>query len=162
MQSSRVALMEISDNESTPRAEESRRKSGRAVRAPEKYEPDLAASQINGTAKRKRSDAGDDEEEAAEIDASEEEEESDEEIESADEEELREARKRAKKAKKPVAKKPKTNGSVAHTRAPAVKQLPSRPKKSKKVALADDEAEGLYGMSSQLILSLASYLCCYS
>lgn len=147
--------MEISDNESTPGAGVSRRKSGRAVRAPEKFAPE-PVSQTNGTAKRKRSDVGDDEEDV-ENDASEdEEEESDDEPESADEEELREARQRARKAKKPVAKKPKTNGSVAHTRAPAVR-LPSRPKKSKKVTLADDEAEGLYGISKQLIQLLITY-----
>ena len=53
-------------------------------------------------------------------------------------------RKKAKTPRKPTAKKPKVNGTALHDKAPAV-SLPSRPK-AKKVAIADRNAQGLYGM----------------
>jgi hypothetical protein len=145
MTTSRTPLMDISNNDmtSTPVATGSRRKSGRAVKAPEKFVPDAPSSQAGpANSKRKR-------EEDAENDASdvedEEEEESDDTIDSAGEEDGRETRKKAKTAKKPAAKKAKVNGNVSHEDAPAVK-LPNRPKKAgKRVAIADKDAEGLYG-----------------
>ena len=135
--------MDISNNDvtSTPVATGSRRKSGRAVKIPEKFVPDAPSSQQgSASAKRKRG------EEDAENDASDvdEEEESDATVESAAEEEVREIRRKAKTTKKPAAKKPKVNGTATHEEVPAVK-LPARPKKAKKVAIADKSAEGLYG-----------------
>jgi cohesin complex subunit SA-1/2 len=145
MTTSRTPLVDISNNDmtSTPVATGSRRKSGRAVKVPEKFVPDAPSSQAGpASAKRKR-------EEGAENDASdvedEEEEERDDTIDSAGEEDGRDTRKKAKIAKKPAAKKPKVNGTASHGDAPAVK-LPNRPKKAgKRVAIADTDAEGLYG-----------------
>lgn len=137
--------MDISNNDvaSTPAEAGSRRKSGRAVRAPEKYIPEATSSQ-NGLAKRKRGDEGAEEgaSDSEEID-----EDSDDSVESASEEELKEGRKKAKKpAKKPALKKPKVNGSLRNDASSAVR-LPNRAKKPKKVAIADRTAEGLYGES---------------
>ncbi|KAI9052181.1 hypothetical protein LZ554_003541 [Drepanopeziza brunnea f. sp. 'monogermtubi'] len=151
--------MDISNNDaaSSPIALGSRRRSGRAVKIPEKFVPDLPSSQAaSANAKRKRGEEeeeeededGDGEGDASDIDELEED--SPEEVESAAEEELRDTRKRAKKpkakSKKPAAKKPKVNGYALHEDPLAVK-LPARPKKSaaKRVAIADDDAEGLYG-----------------
>jgi cohesin complex subunit SA-1/2 len=140
--------MDISNNDvtSTPVATGSRRKSGRAVRVPEKFAPETAPA----SAKRKRDDE-ENENDASDVDEAEA---SDATAESGEEEEPRPSRKRGKgKAPapgKPAAKKPKVNGTTAHEEedeeaAPAVK-LPSRPKTaSKKVAIADKNAEGLYG-----------------
>lgn len=140
--------MEISENDATSSqaaASSGRRKSGRAVKVPQKFVPDVPSSQLaNGDSKRKRGDLDDEDEENDTSD----DEQSEDEEQSADEEELKE---RAKKARKPAAKKArvngkaKVNGAVAHTSAPPVK-LPSRPKKSRLIALADDTAEGLYGI----------------
>ena len=135
--------MDISNNDvtSTPVATGSRRKSGRAVKVPEKFVPDAPSSQ-QGSASAKRKRGGEDAENDA-SDVDEEEEESDATVESAAEE-VREIRRKAKTTKKPAAKKPKVNGAATHGEAPAVK-LPARPKKAKKVAIADKSAEGLYG-----------------
>jgi len=136
--------MDISNNDtaSSPAAPNARRKSGRAVKAPEKFTPDAPSSQpAPSNPKRKRPAA------EAEIDASEiedEDEESESSAESAGEEELKEARRKTKSIRKPAAKKPKVNGTARSKSPPAVR-LPSRPKKAKKVAIADKEAEGLYG-----------------
>lgn len=141
--------MEISENDLTSSPHEAssgRRKSGRAVKAPEKFVPDVSSSQlVNGSSKRKRGAGGEGNEEN---DASHEgESDEDEEEESADEEELKE---RAKKTRRPVAKKaktngqPKVNGAVAHNPAMPIR-LPARPKKKgKKVTVAKEQAEGLY------------------
>jgi cohesin complex subunit SA-1/2 len=136
--------MDISNNDvtSTPVATGSRRKSGRAVKAPEKFIPDAPPSQqAHSSAKRKR------ERQEVENDASdveEEDETSDGTVDSEGEEEVREARKQPKGPRKHAAKKPKVNGTVSHEEALAVK-LPSRPKKGKKVLIADRSAKGLYG-----------------
>lgn len=136
--------MDISNNDvtSTPVATGSRRKSGRAVKVPEKFVPEAPSSQQGNTsAKRKRGGEGA-ENDASDVD--EEEEESDATVESAGEEEVREIRRKVKTTKKPAAKKPKVNGAATHEEAPAVK-LPNRPKRTKKVAIADKNTEGLYG-----------------
>jgi cohesin complex subunit SA-1/2 len=139
--------MDISNNDvtSTPVATGSRRKSGRAVKVPEKFVPETAPASV----KRKR---GDEENENDASDVDEEAEASDATAASGEEEEPRPSRKKGKgKApRKPAAKKPKVNGAAAHEEedeevAPAVK-LPSRPKAaSRRVAIADKNAEGLYG-----------------
>ena len=131
--------MDISNNDvtSTPDGG-SRRKSGRQVKVPEKFTPDVISSQANASSKRKRGG------ETLESDASEiEEEDEDSNEESAEEEEAPGPRKKSNAPRKPAAKKPKVNGNVSHEKAPAVK-LPTRPK-GKKVAIADRNAEGLYG-----------------
>ena len=146
MTTRRTPLMDISNNDvtSTPVATGSRRKSGRAVKVPEKFVPDAPSSQ-QGSAGAKRKRGGENaENDASDVDEEEEEEESDATAESAAEEEVREIQRKAKTTKKPAAKKPKVNGTATHDEAPAVK-LPARPKKTKKVAIADKSAEGLYG-----------------
>ncbi len=145
MTTRRTPLMDISNNDATssPVATGSRRKSGRAVKVPEKFVPEVTSSQPGpASAKRKRA-AEDVENDASELD--EDSEESDATVESAAEEEVREERRRAKKTKKPAAKKPKVNGTTAHDETHAVK-LPARPKNSgKRVAIAAEDVEGLYG-----------------
>lgn len=132
--------MDISntDLESSPAVRGgNRRKSGRAIKAPEL----LSSQQANNTsAKRKRgqengeNDASDIDEEAEDSESS-----------ATSVEEVRQTQKKPAKTRKPAAKKPKVNGNAAHAKAPAVK-LPNRPKKAKKVVIADKDAEGLYGM----------------
>lgn len=136
--------MDISNNDvtSTPVATGSRRKSGRAVKVPEKFVPNAPSSQ-QGSASVKRKRGGEDaENDASDID-DEDEEESDATVESAAEEEVREIRRKGKTTKKPAAKKPKVNGTATHDKEPLVK-LPARPKKPKNVAIADRSVEGLY------------------
>ncbi|TAQ88730.1 hypothetical protein B7494_g2941 [Chlorociboria aeruginascens] len=142
MTTRRMPLMEISENDATssPVATEGRRKSGRAVRVPDKFMPDMSSSQADTSVKRKRpiADVGND---ASDV---EEDEEIDDEEESLDKGEARESRKKSRKpARKPAAKKPKVNGDSSNGGAPAIK-LPNRPKKGKKVAIADASAGGLY------------------
>ncbi|KAK6594859.1 STAG domain-containing protein [Botrytis cinerea] len=146
MNTQRLPLMEIENDVSSTPVVPGRRKSGRAVKAPEKFVPDLPSSAVRSTnAKRKRSDeeAEDDASEEEEVEAEEEDEDDELEEESAGEEELKEARRKARTSKKPAAKKPKINGTASHARAPAVR-LPNRPKKAKTVVVADEDAEGLY------------------
>ncbi|EHK97901.1 putative Cohesin subunit psc3 [Glarea lozoyensis 74030] len=131
--------MDISNNDaaSSPVAASGRRKSGRAVKAPEKFQPTQLES---ASAKRKR--GGDDvENDASDID--EEVDASDTAQESAEEEESRPSRRKTKTTRKPAAKKPKVNGTSSHGTAPAVR-LPARPKKAKRVVIEDENAEGLY------------------
>jgi cohesin complex subunit SA-1/2 len=145
MSARRTPLMNISSNDvaSSPPATGTRRKSGRAVRAPEKFDPGVPSSQSGPTrAKRKR--VGEDLENDA-SDSEEVEDDSDESVESAAEEEIKEAKRKAKNtSKKPAPKKPKVNGVQSKDTAPAVR-LPNRSKKLKKVAIADGSAVGLYG-----------------
>lgn len=148
MSTQRLPLMEIENDVSSTPVVGRRRKSGRAVKAPEKFVPDLPSSAVRSTnAKRKRSDeeGEDDTSEEEQIEAEGDEGDEEKEEESAGEEELREAQRKAGNSKEPAAKKPKINGSASHRRAPAVR-LPNRPKKAKKVIIADDNVEGLYGM----------------
>ncbi|KAK0123713.1 hypothetical protein ONS95_008722 [Cadophora gregata] len=144
MTTRRPPLLDISSNDvmSSPAATASRRKSGRAVRAPEKFMPEAPSSQAgSANSKRKRTEE-DGENDASEID--DEAEASDDAIASAAEEELQEVRRKAKTTKKPAAKKAKVNGTSSREEPLAVK-LPARPKKGgKRVAIADKDAEGLY------------------
>jgi cohesin complex subunit SA-1/2 len=136
--------MDISNNDLTtpPATTGGRRKSGRAVKAPEKFIPNAPSSQQGASSsKRKRSEENG-ENDASDID--EEAEDSDSSIASVAEEEIRQSQRKTKRTKKPAAKKAKTNGTTSHEDAPAVK-LPTRPKKSKRVAIADTSADGLYG-----------------
>jgi cohesin complex subunit SA-1/2 len=147
-----------SDAASTPGATASRRKSGRAVKVPEKFIPDVPSSQAGPAgAKRKRGEE-DAENDASEIDEEEEDEEEEEEEEeddieeeeeSAAEEEIRANKRKPTKARKPAAKKAKVNGTSTHAEALPVR-LPARPKKSKRVAIADKDAGGLYGTHANI------------
>lgn len=144
MSAQRTPLMDISSNDvaSSPAETGSRRKSGRAVRAPEKFVPNATSSQTGPTSsKRKRAgaDADNDASDSDEID-----DDSEESVESAAEEELKDARRKAKPAKKPAQKKPKVNGTQSNEGGPAVR-LPTRSKKPKKIAIAGMSVEGLYG-----------------
>jgi len=116
-----------------------RRRSGRVVRTTEKL-----STEVTLNAKRKRLAELDDEDEENEL-LGDDERPSDEDDEDMAEEDA--PRRRKKKAssqparsKKPAAKKPKTNGaSSGHA-----SSLPSRPKKTVRVAIAED-GDGLYG-----------------
>lgn len=135
---------------------ESRRRSGRVVRAPEKFAPDAA----HGPAKRKRGAEldGDDAENAAPLDSDEDMSEGSlaEDGESADHESDDDAaaRRRAAKKKKakpsrprkPANKRVKTNGASAGAgKHPA--SLPSRPKKSVRIERLPEDGTGLFGQS---------------
>lgn len=133
---------------------ESRRRSGRVVRAPEKFAPDAAHS----AAKRKRGtdQDADDAENEAPLDSDEEMSEGspDEDGESGDQDSEDEATRRRAAAKrkkgkssrprKPANKKVKTNGASAGAgKHPA--SLPSRPKKSVRIERLPEEGTGLFG-----------------
>lgn len=120
------------DNESVTSQDQdaaSRRRSGRVVKAPEKYEPELSQS-----AKRKRG-AGNDDGLDDGIDS--EEESSEEEDDSDEEHPAPRSRKPAQRKKKPSTKKPKINGG--HTA-----RIPSRPKKTVRIE-AGEKGTGLFG-----------------
>jgi cohesin complex subunit SA-1/2 len=143
--------MESSDNNATPSpsATDSRRRSGRVVRAPRKFSPDNAAS------KRKRGLENDDDEDA-ENDApedAEDEELSDGGADESEDEAAPRVKKTKAKAKKPAAKKPRVNGdtpaAVSGSLAPAVR-LPNRPRKTVRVAIARRDGDGLYGKTRTL------------
>jgi cohesin complex subunit SA-1/2 len=154
MQSARLPLRQM-DSNATPSPDPeaaARRRSGRVVRAPDKFAPD--ASQA--AAKRKRDDgeeddgddagADDDENEVPELD-----DESDEgEDQESDDEPAR--AKRAKKssqsqrARKPSAKKPKINGTQPSVGTKTV-TLPRMPKKAVRLDTAGT-GTGLYGTAA--------------
>lgn len=141
--SAAVAASEAGDATSS----NSRRKSGRVTKKPEKFTPGTSPT---GTAKRKRGDDNDSGVDADGVTSEEEDESSEGE---PDEEELRERRLKSKgkaPAKRHAQKKAKTNGkSVTLAMRPAT----GAPKKSSKLRkapirksiLAGDETEGLYG-----------------
>src|SRR5258708_2758684 len=133
MTTRRPPLMDISNNDvSTLVATGGRRKSGRAVKVPEKFVPEVSSTQQAPTSAKRRRGGEDVENDASDIE--EEDEARDEEVESAAEEEIKETRRKAKPAKqsgKPAAKKLKVNGTTPHEEVPPVR-LPSRPKKGKK------------------------------
>ena len=137
--------MDMSHNDATspPVVTGGRRKSGRAVKVPEKFIPDVPSSQQGHSSVKRKRGREDVENDASDVEE-EDDEDSDGSVESAGEEEAPAPRKKPKAHQKPAAKKAKVNGTVSHEEAPAVK-LPSRPKKGKKVAIADRNAEGLYG-----------------
>ncbi|TDZ51645.1 Cohesin subunit psc3 [Colletotrichum trifolii] len=118
----------------------SRRRSGRVVRAPEKFSPELQTAP-----KRKRgADVDDDDDEIDDEDPLSDATMSDG-ADSPDERPRARPKKRSaaqgSRVKKPATKKPKTNGvgPSAHSAS-----LPSRPKKTVRIAAVDKQAEGLY------------------
>lgn len=150
----RTPLLDISNNDvmSSPVASTSRRKSGRAVKAPEKFVPDVPSSQAGPASSKRKRTGADVENDASDIEE-EEEEDSEDEVESSGDEDATKTRKKpkSKSVKKPAAKRPKVNGKGPHEDAPAHSiRLPARPKKARKIAVRDDDAEGLYGMRESL------------
>ncbi|KAI1075874.1 STAG-domain-containing protein [Whalleya microplaca] len=159
MSPSRLPLMETSDNNATSSPsgsasapDASRRRSGRVVRAPQKFSPE--PQNDHSSSKRKRGTDHDDEEDAENEVPDGEEEPSDEE--DGDDDSDDEPTPRPKKSKssqksrskKPAAKRTKVNGNAppaatAASSAPAVK-LPNRAKKTVRVAIAGREGDGLY------------------
>lgn len=144
--------MESSDNNATPSpsvAETSRRRSGRVVRAPQKFSPEVHSSQINNSRpKRKRDGESDDEDvenEApnADDDSDELSDPPDDDDESAQEEAPVKQKKAKATSKKPAAKRAKVNGNAPAALAPAIR-LPNRPKKTARVAIARRDGDGLY------------------
>ena len=147
--------------EPTPSASQ-RRKSGRAVKAPEKFAPEPTSSQApRGGAKRKRSANENDEpngdesqEDVEEEESDEEEQESESEVEDAPKKKKAKTKGATKSASKkaPAAKKAKTNGVASQApkepREPKQPQMriPSRPKKAQtgKVVFKDNSASGIY------------------
>lgn len=140
MTSQQMPLME-NDSTSTTGVTNTRRKSGRAVKVPDKFIPDLPSSQHDSTSAKRKRVARDVEDDASD---SEEDDESDESDSESEMEEVREIKKKPKTVTKPATKKPKVNGATLHEKGPAVK-LPNRPKKARKVIITDRNAEGLYG-----------------
>lgn len=139
--------MESEDNNATPSpsAAEARRRSGRVVRAPQKF---IEENHNDTSSKRKRTRDNDEDAENHEPNDSLEEA-SDEEVAEESDAELAPRQKKSKsRAKKPAAKKPKINGDAATEAAPAPAQalrLPNRPKKTVRVAIARKDGDGLYG-----------------
>ncbi|KAK8034421.1 Cohesin subunit psc3 [Apiospora rasikravindrae] len=107
--------MESSDNNATPTpsAADSRRRSGRVVKAPRKYSPEAPQG---ATSKRKRDQENDDEdgenEDPEQVDAEEASGDDMDEDQSADEDQERASRKSRAKPKKPAAKRAKVNGNA--------------------------------------------------
>jgi cohesin complex subunit SA-1/2 len=147
-----------------------RRRSGRAIRAPEKFVPPPSQSQAG--AKRKRTGGADesgdeqqdDDDDNDDLDEEEEEEEEDDISESEVEEAPKKKKAPTKKApaskaprqSQPKPKKARVNGAGAA--ASQSLRLPSRTKKPSKIVLKDKDAEGLYGtrlLESGLCFALA-------
>lgn len=140
--------MESEDNNATPSpsAAEARRRSGRVVRAPQKY---IEEVHTDASSKRKRARDHDEDAENHEPRSDSLAEASDEEVAEESDADLVPRQKKSKsRAKKPAAKKPKINGDAPTEVAPAqtkALQLPQRLKKSVRVAIARKDGDGLYG-----------------
>jgi cohesin complex subunit SA-1/2 len=146
--------METSDNTATssPAPTSTARRSGRVTKVPAKFTPDAPAA-----TKRKRHpehDGEDDENESPdEMDAASDANDDDDADDTATEGPRRASKKKrasssqSAKSRKPAAKKPKMNGDAPARDPIHAAQLPSRPKKTVRIAIAQRDAEGLYGMS---------------
>ncbi|GAB1314038.1 cohesin complex subunit [Madurella fahalii] len=149
MSSGRLPLMETSDNAtSSPAPPSTTRRSGRVTKAPAKFTPDAPAA-----SKRKRNaDHDDDDAENESPDEAEEPSDADEDDaeDTATEEPQRAAKKRKSsssqrpKSRKPAAKKPKINGDAPGHDPIHSAQLPSRPKKTVRIAITRRDGDGLY------------------
>lgn len=152
-----MADADATSSQAEPTASQ-RRKSGRAVRAPEKFAPEPKSSQApRGGGKRKRAENdneklnGEEQEEEAEEDEEDEEEpETESEVEDAPKK--KKAKMKGPTKKTPASRKAKTNGVASQAprepREPKQQQMriPSRPKKAQhgKVVFKDNGAEGIY------------------
>ncbi|KAK3378382.1 UreD urease accessory protein-domain-containing protein [Podospora didyma] len=148
MSAVRQPLMETSDNTATssPAPTSSARRSGRVTKAPNKFTPDAPAA-----TKRKRATEHDDEDGENQSPNEEEDVSGDEDEDDDDDTAAEEPRSRKRKpssqnarAKKPAAKKPKINGDAPVAEPIHAARLPSRPKKTVRIALARPEEDGLY------------------
>ncbi|KAL2196367.1 hypothetical protein P885DRAFT_78094 [Corynascus similis CBS 632.67] len=142
--------METSENAaaSSPAPTSTTRRSGRVTKAPTKFTPDAPAA-----TKRKRNAEHDDDD--AENESPDEVDDisdaNDDDADDTDAEEPRRARRKKKpsssqtaRSRKPATKKPKFNGDAQAGEAVHAAQLPSRPKKAVRIAIARGDADGLY------------------
>ncbi|KAM5342617.1 hypothetical protein ACJ41O_013583 [Fusarium nematophilum] len=139
------------DNNASPTPDPdatTRRRSGRVVRAPAKFTPEVTTQ--SSTTKRKRDDQDDDENEDAENEAPDSDEDMSDEPADDDSDEDHPAPRSRKKAsqtsraKKPSSKKPKINGTQPARSTHASKSLPSRPKKTIRIEEAAEKGTGLF------------------
>lgn len=144
--------METSDNATSSPAPTSTRRSGRVTKAPAKFTPDAPTA-----TKRKRNadhdnddvenESPDEVEESSDADDDDDDDAED----TATEEPRRTAKKKRSsssqhpKSRKPASKKPKINGDATGHGPIRSAQLPSRPKKTVRIAIARREGDGLYG-----------------
>jgi cohesin complex subunit SA-1/2 len=127
----------------SPEADASRRRSGRVTRAPRKFTPEPQLGQ-NAASKRKRNQAGDDEDIDNEA-LLESDEDMSEDGPEDDDEHLPSRKKKSSKSarpRKPANKRVKTNGASVSGHAAS---LPSRPKKSVRIERLPQDGSGLYG-----------------
>jgi hypothetical protein len=124
----------------------SRRRSGRVSRAPAKFEPDATTTKRKrGAAGHDDEDGGDEENEVPDLTEDVSDEEDDEDDDGSGAAPRQQRRKKGPQARggarKPAAKKPKINGTaMSHA-----SSLPSRPKKTTRVAIDVQGGNGLYG-----------------
>lgn len=146
MTSRRIPLMESSNNNamSSPAPTSTARRSGRVPKVPEKFVPDAPAA-----TKRKRDGELDDEDVENESPDEGDDDVDEEADDSGDDggERRRKKSSNATKSRKPAAKKPKTNGD-ATAGGSHVARLPSRPKKTVRLAINHRDGDGLYGKPS--------------
>lgn len=152
----RLPLMETTENTATPSpapTADTRRRSGRERRIPDKFQPEITIAP-----KRKRADEDDVENQNPDDHVPEDEDmpSPSEDEASPDEEEERAARPKRKKPtasrpsrpKKPAAKKPKINGTAPASSPSITVGLPSRPKPKKTARVITGDArdgDGVYG-----------------
>lgn len=130
----------------------SRRRSGRVVRAPEKFSPEpvTAPKRKRGPDHDEDDEENDDNEPLSDATMTD--------GDSADERPRPRPKKRSaatqgNRVKKPATKKPKTNGVGPSGHSAS---LPSRPKKTVRIAAVDKEGSGLYGMQHPWNVALLS------
>ncbi|KAI1138576.1 STAG-domain-containing protein [Hypoxylon sp. FL0543] len=156
MSPSRLPLMETSDNNATSSPasapDNSRRRSGRVVRAPQKFSPDPQNDPTSSKRKRGPDRDGEDAENESPVEDEDEElsdpEDEDDEVEEQTSRSKKSKPKQKSRTKKPAAKRAKVNGTAppeaaSASLAPALK-LPNRPKKTGRVAIAHPDGDGLY------------------
>lgn len=152
MSSTKLPLMEAADSNSQASpapADGSRRRSGRVVRAPQKFAPDAApSSKRKRAADRDNEDAENEEPGDDDDDDDDEAPSDDDDDDMVDDDEPAPAKRRKKPAasqsKERALKKPKTNGTTLGSGAHA-SSLPRRPKKAVRVDVAHREGDGIFG-----------------
>jgi cohesin complex subunit SA-1/2 len=133
------------DNSATsspvPESGSRQRRSGRVVRAPQKFSQDTTDTAAQP--KRKRTLDQDDDD--VENEAPDSDEEMSDDLDGDDDDAPHGRRAKPSRTRKPALKKPKTNGTHAAPSAHAT-NLARRPKKSVRIASAPGDGTGLYGM----------------